>query len=40
MALTPVLVLPAVILRRRERVTLRAAAGAALAVAGTAVLLT
>ena len=39
MALTPVLVLPAVILRRRERVTLRAAAGAALAVAGTAVLL-
>ena len=40
MALTPVLVLPAVMLRRRERVTLRAAAGAALAVAGTAVLLT
>src|SRR5262245_40227479 len=40
MALTPVLVLPAVMLRRRERVTLRAAAGAALAVAGTAVLFT
>jgi drug/metabolite transporter (DMT)-like permease len=38
MALTPVLILPAVMWRRRERVSARAAIGALLAVAGTAVL--
>lgn len=40
MALTPVMILPAVVFRRRERVTLRAAAGALLAVAGSAILFT
>ena len=38
MALTPVLILPVVVLTGRERVSGRAAAGALLAVAGTALL--
>jgi drug/metabolite transporter (DMT)-like permease len=38
MALTPVLILPLAAAMRRERVSVRAAAGALVAVAGTAVL--